>query len=260
MMNLMVKYLGFVLLLSVYGCYNEAAKEPVEASMNAPEVSRDYKTEEEVVERKLIKEGRVEFETNDLNATRKTIFEAVEKYKGYVSSDREFKSGARMSNVLELRMPSANFDKLLNEATAGVEHFESKEISVKDVTEEFLDVQSRLKTKKELELRYIDLLKQAKTVTEILEIEAQIGQLRTEIESIEGRLKYLQDRVSYSMLSMTFYESMPNESGFGGKFKNGFRNGWENLVWFFVALTNVWPFIVIVLGLIIGIRIYRRKK
>jgi hypothetical protein len=214
----------------------------------------------ESVERKLIKEGRVEFETDNLNSTRKTIFEAINKYNGYVSSDQEFKSPGRKSNTLIIRVPADNFDNLLSDATQGVEKFESKEIDVKDVTEEFLDVQARLKTKKELELRYIDLLKQAKSVTEILEIEKQIGELRSDIESIEGRLKYLQDRVSFSTLTMTFYESIPNEIEFGQKFKNGFSNGWENLVWFFVVLTNIWPFILIGLGLIIGLRIYRRKK
>jgi hypothetical protein len=220
-------------------------------------------TEEKInepIERKLIKEGQVEFETDNLNATRKKIFEAVNKYKGYVSSDQEFKSPGRKSNTLIIRVPADNFDSLLSEATQGVKKFESKEIHVKDVTEEFIDIQARLKTKKEFELRYIDLLKQAKSVTEILEIEKQIGELRSDIESIEGRLKYLEDRVSFSTLTITFYESIPDETEFGQQFKNGFRNGWDNLIWFFVALTNIWPFILIVLGLVIGIRIYRRKK
>jgi hypothetical protein len=214
----------------------------------------------ELVERKLIKEGNVEFKTDNLINARKTIFEAVNRYKGYVSSDQEFKSPGRKSNIVIIRVPSDNFDNLLSDATKGVVKFESKDIKVKDVTEEFLDIQARLKTKKELEMRYIDLLKQAKNVTEILEIEKQIGQLRSEIESIEGRLKYLQDRVSFSTLTMTFYEKIPNETEFGQKFKNGLRNGWDNMIWFFVLLTNIWSFIIIGLGLLIGIRYYIKKK
>jgi len=214
----------------------------------------------ESVERKLIKEGRVEFETGNLSATRKTIFEAVKKYKAYVSSDQEFKFPGRKSNTVVIRVPADNFDNLLSDATQGVDKFDSKEINVKDVTEEFLDIQARLKTKKELEHRFIELLKEAKNVIEILEIEKQIGQLRSDIESIEGRLKYLQDRVSFSTLTMTFYESIPNETQFGQQFKNGFRNGWDNLIWFFVVLTNIWPFILIGLALLIGLRVYRSKE
>lgn len=247
-------------MLTILGC----AQNPDNANMEMADEEIVAPTTEqknnETIERKLIKEGRVEFKTDNLNTTRKTIFEAVNKYKGYVSSDQEFKSPGRKSNTVVIRVPAKTFDNLLSDATKGVEKFESKEINVKDVTEEFLDIQARLKTKKELELRYIDLLKQAKNVTEILEIEKQIGELRSEIESIEGRLKYLQDRVSFSTLTMTFYETVPNETAFEQKFKNGFRNGWDNLIWFFVVLTNIWPFILIGIGLIFGIRLYKKRK
>lgn len=256
----MTKYLGLILMLTIFGCApNQESSNMEMAAEKIAAPTTEQKTNE-TVERKLIKEGRVEFETDNLYTTRKTIFEAVNKYKGYVSSDQEFKSPGRKSNTVVIRIPADSFDNLLSEATKGVEKFDSKEINVKDVTEEFLDIQARLKTKKELEQRYIDLLKQAKNVIEILEIEKQIGELRSEIESIEGRLKYLQDRVSFSTLTMTFYETIPNETEFGQKFKNGFRSGWDNLIWFFVVLTNIWPFILIGLGFIIGIRLYRKRK
>lgn len=64
--------------------------------------------------------------------------------------------------------------KLLIDATKGVDKFDHKNIEVKDVTEEFLDVKARLKTKKELEDRYIDLLKKANNIKEILEIETRL--------------------------------------------------------------------------------------
>lgn len=259
-MKQLTKYLGLIILLTIIGCGQNSDSFKMEMASKDKVASTTEQKTTEVVERKLIKNGQVEFETDNINSTRKTIFEAVKKYKGYVSSDQEFKSPGRKKNTIIIRVPADNFDNLLSNATQGVEKFESKEIKVKDVTEEFLDVQARLKTKKELEQRFIDLLKEAKNVPEVLEIEKQIAQLRSDIESIEGRLKYLQDRVSFSTLTMTFYENIPNESEFGQKFKNGFKNGWDNLVCFFVLLANIWPFILIVLGLYIGLRMYRRKK
>lgn len=219
----------------------------------------DQKNSVATTERKLIKVGTVEFKTEDLDASRKTIFAAVKKFDGYVSQDREYKIGERKTNTVVIRVPASDFDQLLGEATLGVDKFESKEIKVKDVTEEFLDVEARLKTKKQLEQRFINLLEQAKNVTEILEIEKQIANLRSEIESIEGRLKCLKDQVSFSTLTMTFYENVPNQTEFGGKFKKGFSNGWDNLVWFFVAITNIWPFILIGIAFFIGFRRYNRK-
>ena len=212
------------------------------------------------VERKLIKDGNVTFETDDINATRATVFESIEKNKGYISSDREYKSNGKVSNTLIIRVPSKNFDSLLSEATQGVSKFDSKNIEIEDVTEEFLDIQARLKTKKELEIRYLEILKKANTVSEILEIEKQMGELRADIESTEGRLKYLESRVSFSTLTMIFYQKVSFDNAFGNKFKDGFKDGWENLIRFFVILTTIWPFILIGIGLIFGLIKWRKRK
>lgn len=258
-MKLQGKIFGLLILLLMFGC---AKNENASFEMADEKILETQTEQQEVInaERKLIKEGRVEFETDDINSTRKLIFESIEKYKGYTSSDQEYKSIGRISNTIIIRVPAKNFDLLLRDATKGVTKFDSKNIEVKDVTEEFLDIQARLKTKKELENRYLELLKKANSVTEILEVEKQIGQLRSEIESIEGRLKYLESKVSLSTLTMTFYQIVPNETEFGNKFKNGFKNGWDNLTWFFVFLTNIWPFILIGIGLIFGIRMWKKRK
>lgn len=212
------------------------------------------------VERKLIKEGWVDFETENIDTTRKTILKAVDKFNGYVSNDVEYSNSYRVSNTITVRVPSVSFDAFLQEATVGVEQFENKNIDVKDVTEEFLDIEVRLKTKKEIEQRFIALLQQTSSITEILEVEQKLGELRSEIESIEGRLKFLSNQVSFSTLTLTFYKSVPSQTNFGKKFQNGIKNGWENLIWFFVGLTNIWPFIVLTIGTIYGIRKYRRRK
>ena len=256
-MKLKSKIIGLLILISVIGCNSN--NENVLYEMADEEIAAST-TQDIDLERKLIKEGRVEFETSDISATRKSVFEAMEKYKAYAASDQEYKSAGRVSNTIVVRVPAVHFDALLSESTKNIAKFDSKEIEVKDVTEEFLDIQARLKTKKELENRYIELLKKANTVGEILEVEEQIGQLRSEIESVEGRLKYLESKISLSTLTMTFYQKVPNETEFGSKFINGFRNGWDNLIWFFVILTNIWPFIILGIGLVFGIRIWRRKK
>lgn len=255
--------LGLLLIFSIVAC-EENYKVPESSNIvyDAPN-SEELTTQtnaETTLERKLIKEGIVEFETKNFNETRETILNAVKKYEGYVSSDQEYKYPIKRSNTIKIRVPSKNFDSFLNDATKGVERFDDKVIEVKDVTEEFLDVEARLKTKKELEQRYLDLLKKANNVKEILEIEKQIGDLRAEIESIEGRLRYLKDRVSFSTISITYYELSPEEKGYGSKFSKGFANGWDNLVLFFVALINIWPFLLISIILYIGIRFFRKRK
>lgn len=255
-----LKSILFTLLGSflIFGCANSETASldmMAEAATNqAPQVK------EVMLERKLIKEGSVGFETNDMAATRKSIFESVEKYKAYVSSDQEYKSSSSIRNTIVIRVPAAHFDALLKDATKGVTKFDSKSIQIKDVTEEFLDVQARLKTKKELENRYLEISKEAKNVTELLEVEKQLGLLRSEIESIEGRMNYLENQVSLSTLTMDFYRTIPTQTQFGNKFANGFKNGWDNLIWFFVGLINIWPFLILVFGIVFWLVWRKRRK
>lgn len=211
------------------------------------------------VERKLIKNGQIDFETENLNKTREDIFRAIKKYGGYISSENEFKNNYEISSNLAIRVPSENFDKLIVEISIGVERFDRKEIYVQDVTSEFLDMKARVKTKKELEDRYREILKRANSVTEILEVERQIGELRAEIESFEGRLKYLNNQVSYSTLNVRAYETVSRQTEFGKAFNAGFKNGWDNLILFFVLLVNIWPFIIITI-IIIAFFIIRSRR
>lgn len=260
-------YKLFPLLLTflIFSC-NEQQNETVsDMSIAEPMMSRsvdEAAVAENIVfiERKLVKNGSVEFETDNIKSTRSIIVKSIEKYKGYISSDQENKYSGRISNTIVIRVPSSNFDAFLNDATKGVTRFDTKNIDVSDVTEEFVDHQARLKTKKELESRYLEILQRAKTVTEMLEVEKQLGELRSEIESVEGRLKYLQSQVSLSTLSITFYQNIGNDNAFGSKFKDGFANGWDNLIWFFVFLINIWPFVIVGIILFFGIRRWTKRK
>lgn len=230
--------------------YNNAKQENVEA---------DEATDLEEISRKLIKEGWVEFETKSIETTGQKLIALVEQYKGYVASDNVYKSTGRTTNTVTIRIPAEAFDQVLEAAIQDVKKIDNKQINVRDVTEEFVDIEARLKTKRALETRYSELLQQAKSVSEILEIESELGSLRADIESIEGRLKYLQNQVSFSTLHLTFYETYASDIAFNRKFKEGFQNGWDNLFYFFVFLTNIWPFIILGILLIFGIRWSRRR-
>jgi hypothetical protein len=263
-MKKLTNFITIILLFLIFGCEinqqdSKSANLGQMEMYDAVESNIEPKKEIET-ERKLIKNGEVEFETENLIETRKNIFNAIEKFKGYSSSDNEYKSSYQISNSITLRVPSENFDNLLSEIIIGVTNFDRKEIAVNDVTAEFLDIEARLKTKKELENRYLEILKKANTVSEILEVEKQIVELRSEIESIEGRLKFLNNQVSFSTLDVRIYETISKQTEFGKKFKNGFKNGWENLILFFVFLVNIWPFILIIFGIIILIKILGKRK
>ena len=161
-----------------------------------PVVAKSEEVTEEI-EQKIIKEGNLRFETNDLVATYTQIQNAVKNQQASIQNDTEGKDYESVFRKLIIRVPNKNFDLFLKDISKGVAYFDSKEISSQDVTAEFIDIDARLKAKKMLESRYLELLKKANKVSEMLEIEAQLSAIREEIEAKEGQLKYMQNRVSF---------------------------------------------------------------
>lgn len=202
--------------------------------------------ETETVERKLIKNGRVGFQTEDLDKTHQRILSLTKKYNAYIADDETVKRYDQTEHNLTVRIPAEKFDNFLADVGEGVKEFDYKEINTQDVTAEYLDVQTRIKTKKELESRYLEILQKANTVTDMLEVERQLGEVRSEIESMEGRLKYLKNQVSFSTLNISFYKEVPYEGdSFVDRLGNGFGEGWQGLLMFIVGLVHVWPFLII---------------
>ncbi len=227
---------------------------PPPPSANAPDTNSD------LAERKLIKEGFVAFETDDLKTAREHIVKVVKKYNAYLSSDNEYRNDRRVTNEFTIRIPVQNFEKFLNELSLNVSKFDSKEIKVIDVTSRFIDMQSRLRTKKQLEQRYLQILKKANSVTEILAVERQIGELRTDIEAIEGQFKYLKKQINFSTLTVRVYEKLEQTTKKQSKFVEGFKNGWDNLVSFLILLISLWPFILIFVGVFVFFKIWRKGR
>lgn len=226
-------------------------------------VTGSAKKQDNFVERKLIKNGNISFETEDLQATKTAIIKLIKKHNGYISSDNQSNYGNRKSVILIARIPSKHFDSIISGISKNVDKFDSKDISISDVTTQYLDVESRLKNKKELEKKYLEILKKANSVKDILEVEKELGKLREDIESTEGRFKYLKNQVSFSTLNINFYKKEQNvSSSFGKRIKDGFANGFENLKVFFIGLISIWPFIILTIILVFLIRksIKRKKK
>ncbi len=213
----------------------------------------------EKIEQKIIKTGDVKFETNDLVATYDQIIAAVKKHNAIIQNDTEGKDYGTIFRKVIVRVPSKNFDFFLSDISKGVTYFDNKEISSQDVTEEYIDLDARLKAKKVLEDRYLELLKKANKVSEMLEIEAQLSTIREEIEAKEGQLRYMQSQISMSTISIEFYKNVANEGGatisYGYKIWNAFKSGFNSISSFLLGLLEIWPFI-----LILGAGIYFIRK
>lgn len=217
------------------------------------------------IPQKIIKQASLRFETDDLEETYKQIQTAVKQSQGKVQSDSEGKDYGTLYRNITIRVPSQNFDNFINTISKGVSYFERKEITAEDVTEQYIDLTTRLKNKRKLEERYLQILQKATKISEILEIEKQISIIREEIEAKEGQLKYLESRVSESTVTIEFYKNLPEQEAvqlsYGSKVWTAVKSGFFSLSSFFISIISIWPFIIIfcVLAYFIRKRIKRKK-
>ncbi len=108
----------------------------------------------------------------------------------------------RQDNAVTIRVPRERFDDALRsiEALGDVLH---RDVRAEDVTDEYVDLEARLKNAYAMRTRLQELLGRA-AVKEAIEIEAQLGRVTEEIERMEGKLKLLRDRMAFSTITATF--------------------------------------------------------
>ncbi|MCF7568725.1 DUF4349 domain-containing protein [Sabulilitoribacter arenilitoris] len=248
---------------------NEASKEYNMASADvlyaerSPTINGLISSSPQAIKQQIIKESYLHFETQNLDKTYNQIKQFIIQNKGFIQDDQSNKSYSRITRSLTIRIPINNFQKTIDSISNRVEFFDTKRVSSKDVTEEFIDLEARLKAKQTLEKRYLELLSKAKNVKEILEIEKELSKIREEIEAKQGRLKYLTNKVALSTLNIEFYKHTAESRvtiSYGTKMWNAIKSGFNGLSMFFIGILHIWPFIIILIILFFLIKKWLKKK
>lgn len=214
---------------------------------------------------KLIKTLNYRFEVENVNKTTEAIESAVKKYPAYISASKMRIENPYMENTITIRVQSEFFQDLVKDIDQQAKVIHHRDITTQDVAKEFVDLESRLKTKREVEQRYAEILrKKAGTITELLEAEQKIGGLHEEIEATIGRINHLKDQVSYSTINLEFYQPVTHQlantedNSIGKDFSEALSAGWSGLVNFALVLAYVWPLLVI--GIATGTLYWFRKR
>jgi Domain of unknown function (DUF4349) len=202
---------------------------------------------------KIIKDGQVEMEVSDIAPAKSGIDAIVKKYQAYYELDEFSANDYSSTYSLKIRSKADQFDALVNSLLtmgngAVIKH---KNINARDVTMEYIDTESRMKSGKAYVERYKHLLAKAHSIKDILELENIIQQKQAEIESYEGRLKYMNDQIAYSTLSLTLtqkheYYAEETKIHFGQKLVNAVKQGFDVLLSIVLSLVTIWPIILIV--------------
>ena len=212
----------------------------------------------------IIKTGYLNFEVDSIKKAKLKVDQILDSVNGYYENEQFHSYGQRNKYQLKIRIPNDRFDTFIDLLEADTGNLLSKNISAKDVTEEFVDINIRLESNLAYLNQYKEILKKAKTIEEILEVQERIRYISTEIDSKKGRLKYLADQVKYSTLSVELTQKVVYKkpsNPFFSRIANAFENGFNGFLNFLVLIVNLWPFII--LGLLIWFsrkRILRKFK
>jgi hypothetical protein len=182
---------------------------------------------------------------------------------GFVMSSSTYaqgEDGKDETAVLAVRVPSERFDQFLNQLRTSpfVVKVDRDQLQSQDVTEEYLDLEARLRNLQATERRYLALLERADTIEEILRVEQELSRIRYEIEQVTGRKQYLERHIQYAQATITLTPApvRPETEGPVFDFASAVERAWnaslrfiggvaEIVVMVVVFLWWLWPVVVL---------------
>ncbi|MCA1824231.1 MAG: DUF4349 domain-containing protein [Mycobacteriales bacterium] len=156
---------------------------------------------------RIIKTGDVsiQVERGQFDRAVRQLTSLATAQRGYVASSKLTQTGTTPRGSVVLRVPADNFERTIVDAR-GLGKVLSQNSSSSDVTAEYVDLTTRLRTMVASRERYVTLLSRARTIGEILSVQSRIDSLQVDIEQLQGRQKLLDDQTAYSVLTVNVAE------------------------------------------------------
>lgn len=160
-----------------------------------------------VEQKKIIKNGSLTLVVDNTDKAVSGITQMAESKKGFVASLNVSDDGDRGKKAwMSVRVPVDVFASAMEEIKALAQVVEAEGVNGQDVTEQFIDLEAQLKNLRATETQFLDVLKTAKTVEDILKVQDRLSQVRGQIESLEGQLKYLANQTDLATITISLSE------------------------------------------------------
>lgn len=226
------------------------------------------------VERKIIRNADLNLEVNSPEESAAKITSIAESKGGFVIESQQQNSDTKTTKsdvvTMTVRVPAAKFNESLDEIRKTGNRVIVETVKGQDVTEEFIDVEARLKTKRALEEQFLEIMKRGSTVQDALNVQRELSNVRGEIEQIEGRKRFLENQTSFSTLKIRLQSPTafsPNSAGFFYQLGEAVGSGFGAAMNFVLVLVTVaialLPFLIFVvlpIGLLIRYFLRRNRK
>lgn len=187
----------------------------------------------QATERKIIRNANLTIEVASPAETQPKIETIADSHQGFVVNTEatqrtdDDRTKPETTVTLVVRIPAAQFNQAITEIRATGLRVVQQKTTGQDVTEEFMDLQARARNQKALEAQFIEIMKRANTVADALNVQRELANVRTEIEKIEGRKRFLENQSSLSTINVTLQTptQIVNATGFWYNLKSAFADG-----------------------------------
>ena len=220
------------------------------------------------IDRKIIQNAEISLQVKNVPLAADKILDLSKQNGGYTVNSHIYRKEERVSANLAIKVPQQKLSSIIAAITAYGE-VNDKVISSEDVTEEYYDSEARLKVLTAKETRLLSLLNKTSNITDIISIENELSQTRSDIEVLTGRLKYLSNATDYSLVNINLEQTVPGAvkapQGTLGKAAQGLINSLNQLIQFasnLVVLLFVllpWAFVLALLVLLARF-IHKQRK
>lgn len=229
-------------------------------------------TQPTVTERKIIRNADLQLEANAPEETQQKIAAIAESKGGFVIESTQSSSDVKVTTrdvvSMTVRVPAEKFNEALDEIRQSGNRVIMETVKGQDVTEEFVDIEARLKAKKALEEQFIEIMKRSNSVADALNVQRELANVRGEIEQIEGRKRFLENQSSLSTIKIRIQTPTAfsaNSSGFLYQMRQAMSSGFSFALNFILVLITLFigllPFLIfIVLPVYLLIRYLLRRN
>lgn len=241
-----------------------AAEAPAAMADNAAGMLTGSSTSESTAvpeNRKWIITVYMSAETEDLDAMTEALDEQITRLNGYVEDQHIFNGSAYSSRryrsaSLTIRIPAEDVDRFAKEVS-GIANVISQEKNLEDITLNYVSTESRVAALQTEEARLLELMAKAETMSDLLEIEQRLTDVRYELENMTSRLRTYDNQINYATIHLDISEVQeytPVEDPtlwerISGGFTDSLDDLWESLQDLLVGAVIAFPFLLVYGGI-----------
>lgn len=162
-----------------------------------------------IIDKKIIKTGNLSLKVEKTDTAAESITNIARLNKGEVSDSNFYDSGrGTKSGSITVRVPFQNFDAVFSEIKKVSSQVISEVSNAQDITEQYIDLEARLKNAQAEEASFVALLNRSGKIEEILAVTREVARVRGEIEQLTGQMRYLNSQTDMSTITVYLSEDV----------------------------------------------------